>query len=90
MDIFNENPVRSRYVLSFDINLVGSYHFSDVHLQGEFRPLRELESRRERGGTPNSSLLIDQEVGEKGSYGERENPEEEPVVQLSLLEDEGG
>src|SRR5712691_10005276 len=25
------------------INLVGSYHFSDVHLQGEFRPLRELE-----------------------------------------------
>jgi len=72
------------------INLVGSYHFSDVHLQGEFRPLRELESRRERGGTPNSSPLIDQEVGEKGSYGERENPEEEPVVQLSLLEDEGG
>src|SRR5260370_21604025 len=30
------------------INLVGSYHFSDVHLEGEFRPLRELENRRGR------------------------------------------
>jgi len=30
------------------INLVGSYHFSDLHLEEKFRPLRESEGRRTR------------------------------------------
>src|SRR5579859_2324809 len=36
------------------INLVGSYHFTEVNLQEEFRPLRELEQMRRRleQGTP--------------------------------------
>ncbi len=33
------------------INLVGSYHFSDVQLEGEFRPLREVEVKRTKRQT---------------------------------------
>src|SRR5258708_12523948 len=29
-----------------DINLMGSYHFSDLQLENEYRPLREVEERR--------------------------------------------
>ena len=74
------------------INLVGSYHFTDVHLEGDFRPLRELESRRirqEKRVFVTSSTTEDQKKWDKDSYGERKNPEEEPVVQLSLLENVG-
>ena len=44
------------------INLIGSYHFSDLQLEEEFRPLRESESwqtRRERRNTLSQSSVSD-------------------------------
>jgi len=61
------------------INLVGSYHFSDVQLEGEFRPLREVELKRTKrqNRTTTQEPALESEV------------QEEPLRQLSLLQEDG-
>jgi len=70
------------------INLVGSYHFTEVTLEEEFRPLREVESRRarQRRIAPSSPTDASGEKTESREmeYGENE---EQPLVQLSLLQE---
>ena len=70
------------------INLVGSYHFTEVTLEEEFRPLREGESRRarQRRIAPSSPTDASGEKTESREmeYGENE---EQPLVQLSLLQE---
>ncbi len=71
------------------INLVGSYQFTNVTLEEEFRPLREGESRRARQRRIASSSLMDA-LGEKTESREMEDGEdgEQPPVQLSLLQED--
>jgi hypothetical protein len=65
---------------------VGSYHFADVQLEGEFRPLREVEERRAKrkkdttppAETDTESLL----------QTERSEEEAELPIQLSLLQED--
>ena len=70
------------------INLVGSYQFADVQLEEEFRPLRAVESRRtrQRRIPPSSQTNAS---GEKNTPQEMEQgeDEEQPPVQLSLLQE---
>ena len=70
------------------INLVGSYQFTEVTLEEEFRPLREGESRRarQRRIAPSSPTDASGEKTESREmeYGENE---EQPLVQLSLLQE---
>jgi TnpA family transposase len=68
------------------INLVGSYQFTDVTLEEEFRPLREGESRRARQRRIAPSSPTDAS-GEKTESREMEDgeDEEQPPVQLTLL-----
>jgi hypothetical protein len=65
------------------INLVGSYHFSDVHLEEEFRPLREVESRRTRRGSTSGTFAKAQTLLSK----QPEMDEEKLPRQLSWLEE---
>jgi Tn3 transposase DDE domain len=68
------------------INLVGSYHFSDVHLQGEFRPLCEVEPRRKLRGA--EKRLVEESVeAEDGRSQEEDEYPEQSLVQLPLLRD---
>jgi hypothetical protein len=83
------------------INLVGSYHFTDVQLEGEFRPLREVEgrlARRTKQGEQSqnsvSTQSLIQAVQEVGSIPEEAvlgtNEEESlylSLTQLSLLQE---
>jgi hypothetical protein len=83
------------------INLVGSYHFADLHLEEEFRPLRESESKRtrrtnqrEQSQNSVSTQSLPQEVQEMGSIPEEAvqgiNEEESlfpSLTQLSLLQE---
>jgi hypothetical protein len=64
------------------INLVGSYHFAEVNLQEEFRPLRESERMRKR--LEQVSVNQDEEtrrLEEQSSESSSHSP-----VQLSFLE----
>ncbi len=56
------------------IHLVGAYHFTDMKLEGEFRPLREYQRKR-------SEQEMIQEEGMSDVIGETL-----PFVQLSLLQ----
>ncbi len=83
------------------INLVGSYHFTDVQLEGEFRPLREVEgrlARRTKQGEQSQNSVstqnLTQAVQEVGSIPEEAvlgtNEEESlffSLTQLSLLQE---
>ena len=70
------------------IHLVGAYHFTDVKLEGEFRPLREYQGKRS-----------EQEKGTKTPHKLQENTQEDDVlevadealslIQLSLLDPDG-
>jgi len=70
------------------INLVGSYHFTDVHLEGEFRPLRDSQNRGEpcgrRPGVSVASACVENDQG-----GEESRHTEASFVQLPLLQKEG-
>ncbi len=77
------------------INLVGSYHFSDLHLEEEFRPLRESEGRRtrrtkqsEQSQNSVSTQSLPQAVQEMESIPEEAVPEttEEEALFLSLTQ----
>jgi TnpA family transposase len=70
------------------INLVGSYHFSDVHLEAEFRPLREGKVRRHQ---PEQELLatsVHPDIPNNREAQESFPIEEEMLIQLSLLQKE--
>ncbi len=70
------------------INLVGSYHFTDVHLEGEFRPLRDSQNRGEpRGRRPDESRASACVENDQG--GEESRHTEASFVQLPLLQKEG-
>ncbi len=83
------------------INLVGSYHFTDVQLEEEFRPLREVEGRLARrtkqseqsqNNVSTQSLPLEvQEMGDIPEKAVQEINEEESFVpslaQLSLLQE---
>jgi len=62
------------------IYLNGSYHFTDITLEGDFRPLREYQGSREH-----LSLVSENAARELASL---EIEEEMNPVQLSLLEEE--
>ncbi|BCL78955.1 hypothetical protein ccbrp13_14200 [Ktedonobacteria bacterium brp13] len=67
------------------INLVGSYQFSEVQLDGEFRPLRDVEQRHRRrpkdeGDSPHPAQVKQAQHAE--------GDEEETPQQLSLLQEE--
>jgi hypothetical protein len=70
------------------INLVGSYHFSDVHLEGEFCPLRE---GRERPSQSEKGLIPPLERTETPNEGETRvnSPVEDLPTHLSLFQEEG-
>lgn len=70
------------------INLVGSYHFSEVQLEEEFRPLRESESKRERRERRNTLSLSPAPVSGRSDKEENGKKEEEALVQLSLLQEQ--
>jgi len=68
------------------INLVGSYHFADVQLEEEFRPLREVEERRakrKKDMTPPAETDTESLLQTEQSVEEAERP-----TQLSLLQDD--
>ncbi len=67
------------------INFVGSYHFFDIHLEEEFRPLRESEGRRARRESRTASLA-ESSTEETAPLSLRAYEEELPV-QLSLLQE---
>ncbi len=68
------------------INLVGSYLFSDVCLEGEFRPLRESEGRRARQRSMQTSSQTNASVEETAQLEKEQGEDEEELpVQLSLL-----
>ena len=62
------------------IHLNGSYHFTDVQLEGDFRPLREYHGSRAR-------LFPGSENTEQAAVAFAEEEEEMIPVQLSLLDE---
>jgi len=73
------------------INLVGSYQFTEVTLEEEFRPLREVESRRarrERKDALSPSSERSQDASGSSNEGEHSSSDREPPVQLSLLQEQ--
>jgi len=67
------------------INLVGSYHFADLHLEGEFRPLREVEGRRTKR---KKNVMPPEETGAVTACQESGELEGEPPMQLSFLQED--
>ena len=65
------------------IHLNGSYHFTDITLPGEFRPLREYHG-------PHTRLSPGVTQGEAEATSLQEEEETLLPVQLSLLADEDG
>jgi hypothetical protein len=69
------------------IHLVGTYHFTDVKLEGEFRPLREYQGKRSE---QEKSVRTPQTDGAQESVQEagmvEAADEALPLVQLSLLQ----
>jgi hypothetical protein len=70
------------------IHLVGSYHFTDIQFEGEFRPLREYEEilsrgdkadKKSQGQTPSAEEIMDGETDEANRVGS--------AVQLALLQE---
>jgi hypothetical protein len=69
------------------IHLVGAYHFTDVKLEGEFRPLREYQGKRpeqEKSVRTPQTDEIQENVQEEGQL--EVTDEVLPLVQLSLLQ----
>jgi hypothetical protein len=68
------------------IQLVGSYHFTDAKLEGEFRPLREYQGKHSRQ-EKNSHAQQISEPREDTPEEEVSTGTEEPLslVQLALL-----
>ncbi|HEU5383070.1 MAG TPA: Tn3 family transposase, partial [Ktedonobacteraceae bacterium] len=70
------------------INFVGSYHFTDLQIGEDFRPLREGANRRSQ--RRNQLPGAPEQVGVETKQGEEDNLQvEASLVQLSLLQ-EGG
>lgn len=69
------------------INLVGSYLFTDVHLEEEFRPLRESEGWRHRRIRRESQPTSSTRAEEAHLVAESEKLEALPM-QLPLLQEE--
>jgi hypothetical protein len=65
------------------ISFIDSYHFSDIHLEGDFRPLRESERRHGRGERA-------KQTREESTQDGNELPSQESeqqFIQLPLLQD---
>jgi hypothetical protein len=63
------------------IHLNGSYHFTGLALEGDFRPLREYQG-------PRASLSADSQSRETEAAVTREEEEASPPIQLSFFPEE--
>lgn len=63
------------------MHLNGSYHFTGIALESDFRPLREYHG-------PRVSLSADPESGETEAAAVREEEEASPPLQLSFFTEE--
>jgi hypothetical protein len=69
------------------IHLVGAYHFTDVQLEGEFRPLREYQGKRsEQEKSVRTSQTDETQEGIQGESMVEVTDEVLPFIQLSLLQ----
>jgi len=68
------------------IHLVGAYHFTDVKLEGELRPLREYQGKRSEQEKSVKTSHIDERQESTPEEGVLETADETlPLIQLSLL-----
>ncbi len=72
------------------IHLVGAYHFTDVKLAGEFRPLREYQGKHSEQDKSVKTSHIDERQESTPEEGVLETVDEAfPLTQLSLLKPDG-
>jgi hypothetical protein len=69
------------------IHLVGSYHFTDIQFEGEFRPLREYEEILSRGDKADEKSQDQTPSAEEIMDGDPDEANMGSAVQLALLQE---